>query len=151
VREKQIAADASAFTFDLAKGSDILVADVTALPGTSPEQLEAEVESEIDRLANDGVSAEEVARAVALIETDMTTAMQSAGERADRLSKFATLLDDPGLVNTQADRYRSVTVAQVNAFASDRLARDNRATLLYVPRPEQAGDASTELLGVAAS
>ncbi|MGK2962939.1 MAG: M16 family metallopeptidase, partial [Gemmatimonadaceae bacterium] len=151
VRERQIAADASAFTFDLAKGSDILVGDVTALPDTSPDQLEAEVEREIDKLANDGVTAEEVVRAVALIETDMTTAMQSAGERADRMSMFATLLGDPGLVNIQADRYRSVTAAQVNAFASDRLGKDNRATLLYVPRPEQAGDGSTELLEVAAS
>ncbi|MGI9043222.1 MAG: M16 family metallopeptidase [Gemmatimonadaceae bacterium] len=151
VRERQIAADASAFTFDLAKGSDILVADVTALPDTSPDQLEAEVEREIDKLANDGVTTEEVARAVALIETDMTTAMQSAGERADRISMFATLLGDPGLVNIQADRYRAVTAEQVNAFASDRLGKDNRATLLYVPRPEQAGDGSTELLEVAAS
>jgi predicted Zn-dependent peptidase len=151
VRERQIAADASAFTFDLAKGSDILVADVTALPDTSPDQLEAEVGREIDKLATDGVTADEVARAVALIETDMTTAMQSAGERADRISMFATLLGDPGLVNIQADRYRSVTAAQVNAFASDRLGKDNRATLLYVPRPEQAGDASTEMLEVAAS
>jgi len=151
VRERQIAADASAFTFDLAKGSDILVADVTALPDTSPDQLEAEVGREIDKLATDGVTADEVARAVALIETDMTTAMQSAGERADRISMFATLLGDPGLVNIQADRYRSVTAGQVNAFASDRLGKDNRATLLYVPRPEQAGDASTEMLEVAAS
>ncbi len=150
VREKQIAADASAFTFDLAKGSDILVADVTALPDTSPDQLEAEVGREIDKLATDGVTADEVARAVALIETDMTTAMQSAGDRADRISMFATLLGDPGLVNIQADRYRGVTAAQVNAFASDRLGKDNRATLLYVPRPKQSGDGSTELLEVAA-
>jgi predicted Zn-dependent peptidase len=151
VREKQIAADASVFTFDLAKGSDILVADVTALPGTSPDLLEAEVEREIDKLANDGVTAEEVARAVALIETDMTTAMQSAGERADRISMFATLLGDPGLVNIQADRYRSVTAAQVNTFASDRLGKDNRATLLYLPRPEQAGETPTGLPGAAES
>ena len=34
VRERQIAADASAFTFDLAKGSDLLIVDVTARPET---------------------------------------------------------------------------------------------------------------------
>jgi zinc protease len=39
VREQQIAADATAFTFDLAKGADLLVTDVTARPETSPDQL----------------------------------------------------------------------------------------------------------------
>jgi hypothetical protein len=75
-----------------------------------------------------------VSRAVALIETDMTTALQSAGERADRMSMFATLLGDPALVNIQSDRYRSVSAAQVNVFAEERLGKNNRAKLLYVPR-----------------
>jgi predicted Zn-dependent peptidase len=92
VRERQIAADASAFTFDLAKGADLLIADVTARPETSPEQLESEVSAIIDRTASDGVSSQEVERAVALIETDITASLQSAGERADKLSMFATLL-----------------------------------------------------------
>ena len=134
VREQQIAADATAFTFDLAKGADLLVTDVTARPETSPDQLEEAVENEIDTLIREGVTADEVSRAVALIETDMTTALQSAGERADRMSMFATLLGDPGLVNIQGDRYRSVTAEQVNSFAQERLGKNNRAKLLYVPR-----------------
>ena len=134
VREKQIAADASAFTFDLAKGSDLLIVDVTARPETSAEKLEEEVESEVDRLARDGVTEEEVHRAVALIQTDMVTAMQSASERADRLSMFATLLGDPALINRQADLYGSVTAEKVNKFARERLVPDNRAKLLYIPR-----------------
>ena len=134
VRERQIAADASAFTFDLAKGADLLVADVTARPETTAEKLEEEVEREIDALAANGVSDEEVQRAVALIQTDMVTAMQSASERADRLSMFATLLGDPALINEQASRYSAVTTARVNNFVRERLGADNRAKLIYVPR-----------------
>jgi len=80
------------------------------------------------------VTADEVARAVALVETDLVVALQSAGDRADRLSLFATYLGDPGLVNTQAEKYRAVTVEQVNTFIRARLVADNRASLLYVPR-----------------
>ena len=145
IREQQIAADVSAFTFDLAKGADLLVIDVTARPETTAEQLEESVESEVDKLLAEGVTAEEVARAVSLIETDMTTALQSAGDRADRISMFATLLGDPGLVNVQADRYRSVTAEQVTTFASERLGRDNRAKLLYVPRSEKSGETAPEM------
>ena len=37
-------------------------------------------------------------------------------------------------MNEQAERYRAVTVEQVNAFARERLGAENRAGLLYVPR-----------------
>ena len=134
VRERQIAADAGAFTFDLAKGSDLLVVDVTARPETSVAQLEEEVEHEIDVLYHGGVSEEEVQRAIALIETDLVASLQSAGERADRLSMFATYFGKPELINEQADRYRSVTPERVNKLVSERFGDDNRASLIYVPK-----------------
>jgi predicted Zn-dependent peptidase len=152
VRERQVAADASAFTFDLPKGSDLLIVDVTARPGISPDQLEREVAVEIDRLRDGGVTQAEVDRAVALIETDFVLSMQKASERADNLSKFATYFGDPSLVNVQTDRYRAVTVDAVNAFARERLGPDNRASLLYVPRSdanaqsEESVDADPELV-----
>lgn len=141
VRERQIAADATAFTFDLAKGSDLLVADVMGRPETSPERLEEEVGREIDRLAREGVTQPEVDRAIALIETDIVTALQSASERADRLSMFATYFGEPELLNEQSAKYRSVTAADVNEFAQSRLGADNRATLLFVPKSEGADTA----------
>jgi zinc protease len=134
VREQQVAAEATAFTYDLAKGSDLLVVDVTARPEVSTEALEAAVHQELDRLHDGGVTDEEVARAIALIETELIATLQSAGDRADRLSMFATYFGDAEILNTQADRYRAVTAEQVSSFVRRRLSRDNRASLLYVPR-----------------
>jgi len=134
VRERQIAADAGAFTFDLAKMTDLLVADVTARPEISVAQLEDEVDREIELVYREGVAESEVKRAIALIETDLVVSLQSAGERADRLSMFATYFNRPELINEQADRYRSVTAGRVNDFISERLGEDNRASLLYVPK-----------------
>ena len=93
---------------------------------------------EIDALHADGVDSTEVERAVALIETDFISSMQAAGDRADKLSLFATYFGDPRLLNEQVDRYRAVTAQQVNAFARGRLGRDNRASLLYLPREGDA-------------
>ncbi|HEU4995791.1 MAG TPA: pitrilysin family protein [Gemmatimonadaceae bacterium] len=134
VRERQVAAEAQAFTYDLTRGSDLMVLDVTARPGISADQLEQEVAREVDTLRSNGATADEVSRAVTLIETEYTTALQSAGERADRLSMFATYFGDPSRINAQVDRYRDVTAADVNEFVSQRLGEDNRASLLYVPR-----------------
>jgi len=140
VRERQVAAEATAFTFDLPKGSDLLVIDVTARPGVEAEVMERVVAREIDVLQTDGVTSDELERAVALIETDFIASMQAAGERADKLSLFATYFGDPRLLNEQVARYRSVKAGDVNAFARERLGADNRASLLYVPRD---GDAET--------
>ena len=146
VRERQVAAEAQAFTYDLTKGSDLLVLDVTGRPGVTGEQLEHEVAREVDVLHADGVTSDEVARAVTLIQTEYVTALQSAGERADRLSMFATYFRDPALINAQADRYRGVTANQVNAFIRERLGENNRASLLYVPQsakpPRRSGTMS---------
>ena len=133
VREREIASEATAFTFDLTQGADLLVIDATARPEVSSDTLEEEVAREVDVLQRDGVTAAEVERAVALVETSFVTSLQSAGERADKLSMFAAMFDDPRLLNEQTDRYAAVTVARVNAFARERLGTNNRASLLYVP------------------
>jgi predicted Zn-dependent peptidase len=141
VRERQVAAEAQTFTYDLTRGSDLLVVDVTARPGIAAEQLEHEVAREIDTMAAHGVTDDEVARAVALIQTDYVTALQSAGDRADRLSMFATYFRNPALINEQVDRYRAVRAAHVNAFVKERLGENNRASLLFVPRQNGNGGA----------
>ena len=143
VREQQIASEVNVFTFDLAKGADLLVVDVTAQAGVSASVLEQAIVQEIDTMQTYGVTASEVERAAALIETQFTIAMQSAGERADKLSMFATYFRDPGLVNAQSECYRGVTAARVSRFAHDRLGAENRATLVYVPRD---GELAEEML-----
>jgi len=134
VREREVAADVTAFTFDLPKGADLLVVDATARPGVTAAQLEAAVVREIERMRLDGVTQDEVDRAVALIGTDFVASMQQAGERADQLSRFATYFGDPSLVNEQMAKYRAVTVEAVNQFAATRLGEANRAFLTYLPR-----------------
>jgi predicted Zn-dependent peptidase len=143
-----------AFTFDLAKGADLLVIEATAYPEVSGDALEREVAAEVDALLRDGVSDAEVERAVALIETQYVTSMQSAGERADKLSMFATYTGDPSLVNEQVDRYRTVTAQGVTRFIHERLGADNRASLLYVPRAAMGtgnGELGTDAEPVAAA
>jgi zinc protease len=138
VREQEVASEASAFTFDLSKGSDLLIVDVTARPTVGAERLEQAVIAQVDHLRSAGVTAAEVERAVALIETDFISALQSAGDRADNLSRFATYFGDPALVNEQTKRYRAVSAGEVSTFAREALGEDNRVSLVYVPRAGKA-------------
>ena len=138
VRERQVASEVEAFTYDLAKGSDLLVVSAVGRPDEPVETLERALVEEIDRVHRDGVGAEEVERAVALIESAFVFGMQQAGERADQLSRFATYLGEAGRVNEESERYRRVTAGAVSEFARERLGGGNRAFLVYVPRGEEA-------------
>ena len=44
------------------------------------------------------------------------------------------------MVNEQVERFQAVTADDVNRIARARLGRDNRASLLYVPRETPEGD-----------
>ncbi|MGA1309482.1 MAG: hypothetical protein ACO31W_05685, partial [Gemmatimonadaceae bacterium] len=100
----------------------------------------AAVEGVIDQLIRDGVREEERRRALALLETAWVSELQSAGSRADALSKFATYHNDPTLLNAELARYDGVSADEATAFARRYLIAENRVTLLYVPRAE-VGDA----------
>lgn len=145
VRQQRIASQASVFTYDLAKGSDLLVIDATAHPDVTPAQLEAAVLGELDLMHQHGVTDAEVQRARALIETSFVTSMQSAAERADQLSRFATYFGDATLINDQVKRYGATTTAAVSALARERLGPDNRALLMFVPADEQPSADSAAL------
>ena len=139
VREQQLASTVSTFTFDLAKGSDLLIVDATARPGVPGEMLEQAVGTELDRMQTGGVTADEVARAISIITTDLVISLQSAQSRADKLSQFATYFGDPSLVNRQVELFGRITVADVNRVAREYLGQDNRLSLLYLPRPQDHG------------
>ena len=89
---------------------------------------------ELDAMHQGDVTEQEVSRAKALILTDLTSSLQSAQSRADKLSQFATLLGDPALLNREFERFNAVSADDVRRVCRARLGRDNRASLLYVPR-----------------
>jgi predicted Zn-dependent peptidase len=136
LRDQAIASTATAFTFDLAKGSDLLVVDVTGRPGVEGDALQKAVVAVIDEVRRDGISAVERERALALMETAWMAALQSAATRADRLSQFATYHGSAARVNGEMDRHVAVTVETITAAARSIMIEENRAMLLFVPREE---------------
>jgi zinc protease len=136
VRERRLAQDVVAYAFPIVVGAAMLVVWATARPGVAVEELEAALDAELADLS--GVSDAEVTRAVRLIEARQLDELQKVDERADQLSMFTCLFDDPGLINTELDRVRAVRAADVREFAARHLDPGHAATLIYVP----AGGAS---------
>ncbi len=133
VREERIAQDVAFFVMGFVDGGSIAAGWVTARPGVDVEQLEAALLEELERMGREPVSDDELARAKALAETDELGALQRVDERADRLSMFATLFDDPDLINRMLERYLAVTPAAILEVAAATFRPDNRVVLTYLP------------------
>ena len=84
-------------------------------------------------MTREPVSDDELARAKALTEADELGALQRVDERADRLSMYATLFDDPGMINSILPRYLSTTAEQIQAVCRDVFVADNRLVMTYLP------------------
>jgi predicted Zn-dependent peptidase len=133
VRDEQIAQDVAFFSLGLIGGASIAAGQATVRPGVDPDVVERAFEEELERLGREPVSDDELARARALIETFELDALQRVDERADRLAMFATLLDDPGMINRQLGRYLAVSAADIQAVAAEVLRPENRVVITYVP------------------
>jgi zinc protease len=144
VRDERIAQDAALFTLGFVGGASIAAGWTTARPGVPIERVEAAYIEELERLAVEPVSADELARAFALIEADELGAIQRVEERADRLSMYATLFDEPGLINRMLGRYLSVTAEAIMEVASATFRADNRLVLTYLPELPPADAASVD-------
>jgi predicted Zn-dependent peptidase len=138
VRDERIAQDVAFFALGFVGGASIAAGQATVRPGVDPEVVERAFEEELERLGREPVTADELARARALIETFELEALQRVEERADRLAMFATLLDDPDLINRQLERYLSVTPAEIQAAAAEVFRPENRVVLTYTPAPGAA-------------
>jgi zinc protease len=131
IREQQLAQDVVAYAFPIVVGASMLVVWATARPEVEVTRLDDAVAAQIAALSE--IADADVERALALLEARHLADLQTVDERADQLSMYTTLFDDPGRINTELARVRAVTAADVRAFAQRFLQPDNRATLHYVP------------------
>ncbi len=133
VREERIAQDVAFFVLGFIGGASIAAGWATARPDVDVARVEAALLEELERMGREPVSDDELARAKALAETDELGALQRVDERADRLSMFATLFDDPDLINRMLDRYLAVTPEAMVEVAAATFRADNRVVLTYLP------------------
>ncbi|MBY8887143.1 insulinase family protein [Streptomyces sp. PTM05] len=115
--------------------------DVKASSGAEVTAIEAAVDEELARFAEQGPTPAEMERAQAQLEREWLDRLATVGGRADELCRFAVLFGDPQLALTAVQRVLKVTPEEVREVAARRLRPDNRAVLVYEPT---GGDAAGE-------
>ena len=131
VRRERLAKSVSCSTLPLTTGVTMLLMVATGYDRGRLDALEAGMAEELDRLGS--LERDELDRAVAITETRTLSQLQRVGSRADLLSMFATLFDDPDRLNRDLWRLRDVTLGEVEAWAGDYMGPSNRAVVRYIP------------------
>jgi predicted Zn-dependent peptidase len=132
VREQKLAQDVVAFAFPIVVGASMMMLWATARPGVDIHALEERLFEQVAAVRD--VDDADIERAIHLIEAKQIADLQRVGERADQLSMYTMLFDDPDRINSELDRIRAVRPAQVREFAETFLTPTNRVVLEYVPR-----------------
>lgn len=115
----------------------LLVIEGKIVEGISIEDANEAVEQELEKLADKGVTADELQKAKNKIEAMITFEDMSLLSRANNLA-FYELLGDAQLVNDEWNRYQSISAAFLQDTAKNTLRKDNCSTLFYKKKTEDA-------------
>jgi zinc protease len=119
-------------------GSFVIIAD--ARPGTKLSEVEALITGEIAKLAQTGPTQVELDRAKTKQEFTFISGLEAIGGfggKADVLNQYNTFLGDPGKVDQDLARYRTLTPEAVRAGVDRWLNTRNRLLIRF--HPESSG------------
>jgi zinc protease len=139
VYEKQLCTDVNAFQAS-AEIASFYTIIATARPGASLSEIEKIVTQEIARLAREGPTAAELARAKTKQEFAFVTGLERIGGfggKADRLNSYNTFLGNPDRFEFDQARYRDVTASDLQKTVARYLDTPNRLLIRF--RPEKSG------------
>lgn len=133
---KQLSQDAFASHFSREIAGQFQVTS-TARPGKTLDEIEKEINLEIERIKKEPPTAEELSRALNVIESQTIFGMQTVLGKADQMNSYATFQGKPDNFQADLDRYRKVTPADIQRVANTYLS-GNRLVMSFVPRKEKA-------------
>ena len=139
VREKKLAQFALVLAnpFGPRRGPGLLLSLGVSNTGVSPDSLEAGLRAEFLRVAESGVTEQELTKAKNAYRTQLITQQQQAANRAEALQTANLFLGTPEGVNTNWRRFLSVTVADIKRVDATYLRTDNSLVLLITPGASQ--------------
>ena len=97
------------------------------------ERCKALIDDEFRRLADQGVTEREVQKVKNLIKAQYFDRLQSGLGRAMVLAEFMLYDGDPGLANTELERYLAVTADEVRRVAREYFTNENRTLIEVMP------------------
>jgi zinc protease len=132
VKEKEMAVSVSAFP-DPRPGPGLYYITAMVRGGKTPQDAEALMNEEIERLHKELVTEQELKKARSMARRGAIGSRESSLNRAIRLADDAVLYNDPNRLNTTLDKQLAVTAEDIQRVAKTYLRTTNRTVIHTVP------------------
>lgn len=130
VKDKKLFSELDAYVMgDLDKGLFVISGKLS--DGVSVEQAEAGIESELQKIKTEMVSAEELEKCKNKVESTLIFTEMDVLNKATNLA-ISELLGDADLINQEEEKYGKVTAKDIHAVANKVLRKENCSTLYYL-------------------
>ena len=110
---------------------------ISPMPGVAPEETEAALYEELERLAREPVSARELQKAKNKLEDRFIFNLQNTEEKATLVGHYQIRAGDYHLANTIIPRTAAVTAADIQRCAARYFTADNRTVVTILPPNEE--------------
>lgn len=134
VDEQQKALHAANFPMSL-ENPGLMINLAICNMGVTPEELEASLNAEIEKVKNEVMSDLEFQKLRNQVENDFISGYSTMAGIAEALANYQMYYGDANLINTEIERYMNVTKEDVQRVAKKYLTEKNRVVLYYLPHP----------------
>ncbi len=132
VHQRQLAQEVSCMIYPTVETAPFLIV-ATARPGVEPNDLLAEIDAHLERAVSGALPEEDLERGRNQLVCSIFDELQSLDERADELSRCATLLGDPGRHTWEIEAYETLDGEEVAKTAAKHLAPNARVCVTVAP------------------
>jgi len=102
--------------------------------GVEPADLEKAMETEVDKVVNNEISEEEYQKLINQAENDFISQNQRSAGVVNNLATYYTFYKDANLINTELDKYKNITKADLKRVAGKYFTKENRLVVYYLPK-----------------
>ena len=142
--DQQKALFVGAFPLDL-EDPAVTIAFGIANVGVTPEDLEAAMDAEYEKVKEELITEKEFQKLRNQIENDFIGGNSRVAGIAESLANYHMYFGDANLINTEIDRYMKVTREDIQRVANKYFTKENRVVLYYLPKSAQQQPETTEI------
>jgi zinc protease len=136
VDQDQSALQVAAFPFAM-EHHGVFIALALANGTTSTGTLMSTMEEEIAKMQQAPLSEKEFTKLLNKVESDFVSRNSGVAGIAENLANYHVYYGDANLINTEIERFRTVTPADLQRVAQTYLKPENRVVLHYLPKSAQ--------------